>query len=312
MKRAALFVLMTAVLAAPGCVRAKEAAKAPSPSVVNLDGGKSGTPLEVYADDGMELSQDMKTITAHGNAKAIRGNVTVTSATLVAYYRDKPGNPASTGRKAASPAPGGQESGSEVWRIEAIDHVTIASPTETVYGDHADYNIDDDMVVVTGNDLRMVTATDLVTARDSLEYWNQKQVAVARGKAVAARAGKSIAADILTADFAKDSDGKMAISKAHADKNVVLTTPTETVTGDHADYDIGTGIVIILGQDVRLVRDKNTLDGQYAVVNLNTGISKLYPVPPGGSAGGQQRVKGFFVPTPKKDRDPTSAKGKEP
>ena len=109
---------------------------------------------------------------------------------------------------------------------------------------------------------------------------------------------------------AKDSDGKMAISKAHADKNVVLTTPTEVVTGDHADYDVESGIVIITGNDVHLTREQNTLDGQYAVINLNTGISKLYPVPPGSASNGTQRVKGVFTPQKKGGDDQAPAKGK--
>ena len=318
MKRAALFVLLAATtLAAP--TWAKDAPKSHGGGV-DLTSGKSGTPLEVYSDSGMELSQDLKTVIAHGNAKAIRGNITVRSDTMIAYYRDKsetPAGPATKkpGKKAdkkAGAQPGGDEQsgGSEIWRVEAIDHVTIASPSQTVYGDHADYNIDNAVVVVTGKDLKMVTPTDLITARDALEYWDQKQVAVARGNAKATRADKSVAGDVLTADFAKDSDGKMAISKAHADKNVVLTTPTEVVTGDHADYDVESGIVIITGNDVHLTREQNTLDGQYAVINLNTGISKLYPVAPGGATNGTQRVKGVFTPQKKGGDDQAPAKGK--
>jgi len=318
MKRAALFVLLAATtLAAP--TWAKDAPQSHGGGV-DLTSGKSGTPLEVYSDNGMELSQDLKTVIAHGNAKAIRGNITVKSDTMIAYYRDKsetPAGPATKkpGKKAdkkAGAQPGGDEQsgGSEIWRVEAIDHVTIASPSQTVYGDHADYNIDNAVVVVTGKDLKMVTPTDLITARDALEYWDQKQVAVARGNAKATRADKSVAGDVLTADFAKDSDGKMAISKAHADKNVVLTTPTEVVTGDHADYDVESGIVIITGNDVHLTREQNTLDGQYAVINLNTGISKLYPVAPGGATNGTQRVKGVFTPQKKGGDDQAPAKGK--
>lgn len=309
MKRAALFVLLAAtVLTTPAFSKAPPKAQAKTQGGVNLSGGKSGTPLEVYADNGMELSQDLKKVIAHGNAKAIRGNVTVKSDTLIAYYRDKseaPGGkaPQKPAKNAGAPAnPDDQSGGSEIWRVEAIDHVTIASPSQTVYGDHADYNIDDSVVVVTGKDLKMVSPTDLITARDSLEYWDQKQQAVARGKAVATRADKSIQGDVLTADFAKDSDGKMAISKAHADKNVVLTTPREVVYGNHADYDVESGMVIITG-DVKLVREQNTLDGQYATMNLNTGISKLYPVAPGGSSSGSQRVKGVFTPQGDKGKD---------
>ena len=42
----------------------------------------------------------------------------------------------------------------------------------------------------------MTTPTDVVTARDSLEWYDQKQIAVARGDAVAIRNGKTIKADV--------------------------------------------------------------------------------------------------------------------
>ncbi len=57
----------------------------------------------------------------------------------------------------------------------------IFTDTQRAYGDHADYNIDDAVVVLTGKNLRMTTANDIVTARDSLEYWERRQQAVARG-----------------------------------------------------------------------------------------------------------------------------------
>ena len=49
----------------------------------------------------------------------------------------------------------------------------------------------------------MTTPTDIVTARDSLEWYDQKQVAVARGDAVAVRNGRTIKGDVLTAYMVK-------------------------------------------------------------------------------------------------------------
>lgn len=315
MKRAAVLallagaVVLTAPLDMPAWAKTARQASGPASSGnggLNLSGGKSGTPLEIYADDGMELSQDARKVTAHGNAKAIRGNVTVTADTLIAYYRDRSGSPQkpAANTDAKNPEEGG---GNEIWRVEAVDHVTIASPNQTVYGDHADYNIDDAVVKVTGQNLRMVTPTDLVTAKDSLEYWDQKQQAVARGDAVATRGDKSIKADVLTADFARNDQGQMAISKAHGLGNVVLTTAREVVTGNHADYDVDAGIVTITGA-VTLTRQENKLNGEYAVVNLNTGVSKLYPTIP-GTSGGSQRVKGVFVPQQRDSAPSLTGKG---
>ena len=74
---------------------------------------------------------------------------------------------------------------------------------QTVVGDRAVYDVDQGIGVVTGKGLKLTTATDVVTARDSLEWYDQKQIAVARGDAVAIRNGKTIKADILTAYMVK-------------------------------------------------------------------------------------------------------------
>ena len=272
---------------------------------------KSGNPLEVYADQGLELSQDARTVIARVNASATRGHVTLKGDVLIAHYRNKTETPpdsnslvnakASTKPNKAPPPPAADgaktdnTSGSEVWRIEAEEHVTISTPTQTAYGDRADYNIDDAVVVLTGKDLRLVTPKDTVTARDSLEYWEGRQQAVARGDAVAVHMEKRIQADTLVADFAEDKDKKMAINRVHAYDHVILTAPREVVTGDRGDYNVETGIVAVTGS-VKITRDDNQLDGRYALVNLDTGVSKIFPTAPGDDAAPDQRVKGLFNP----------------
>src|SRR5579862_4057711 len=67
-------------------------------------GAQQGLPVEVYADNGMELSQDAKTVIARGNAKAIRGRVTVTADTLIAHYRDKQ-KPGAASAETPTPTP---------------------------------------------------------------------------------------------------------------------------------------------------------------------------------------------------------------
>jgi lipopolysaccharide export system protein LptA len=259
---------------------------------------KSGTPLEIYADQGLELSQDAKTVIARVNAKAIRNRVTVTGDVLTAHYRPKapvPGAKPVTPPKDNKDGKQADSGSSEVWRVESDGHASIATPTQVAYGDHADYNIDDAVVVLTGKDLKLLTPSDVVTARDSLEYWEHRQQAVARGNAVAVRAEKRIQADVLVADFAQNAEKKMAMQRAHGYDHVIITTPREVVTGDRADYNVETGIVTVTGS-VKITRDENQVNGGYAVVNLNTGISRVFPVAPGAAEGADQRVKALFVP----------------
>lgn len=263
---------------------------------LNFADQSAGVPLEIYADQGLELSQDARTVIARTNAKAVRGRVTVTADILIAHYREKSAAPVPAAKVATgAPRKAASGGGSEVWRVEADGHVKIFTDTQTAYGDHADYNIDDAVVVLTGRDLKLVTATDTVTARDSLEYWEHRNQAVARGKAVAVRGEKRVQADVLVADFAKGAQNQMAIQKAHGYDHVILTTPREVVTGDRAEDNVETGIVTVTGS-VKITRGENQLDGGYAVVNLNTGISRIFPTAPGGAEGRDQRVRGLFVP----------------
>jgi lipopolysaccharide export system protein LptA len=345
MNKAALCVIAVGFAAAAPFVFAKDAKPQAAPATpkaapaspgddIGFSRGGSGTPLDVTADQGIEFSKDAKEIIARVNAKAVRGNTTVTADVLTAYYRDKtppaPGaTPAGTKSKAPGPAPattppppapapgatpkaapaetptpsdapndGTGAGGSEVWRVTADGNVDIFTPTQHAYGDHGDYNIDDAVVVLTGDHLKMTTPQDVVTARDTLEYWENKHQAVARGNAVAVHAEKRIQADVLVADFAPNKQNQMEIQIVHGYDHVVLTTTNDVVTGDRADYVVETGIVTVTGS-VKMTRENNQLNGGYAVVNLNTGISRLYPAPPGGKAVDRQ-VRGLFVPQPKK------------
>ena len=76
----------------------------------------------------------------------------------------------------------------------------IFTPTDQAQGDHAVYDIDQAVLVLTGHDLKLTTPNDVITARDDLEYWSQKHMAVARGNAVVVtNDGRRIAADMLVA-----------------------------------------------------------------------------------------------------------------
>src|SRR5246127_2385189 len=156
---------------------------------LSLSGVSEDRPIEVSADHGIEWQQDAQVYVARGNAVAKRGTTEVSADTLTAHYRP-------------SKTPG---SDTEVYRLDADGHVVIKGETQTVVGDQAVWDVDQQTGIVTGKALKLTTATDVVTARDSLEWYDQKQVAVARGDAVAVRENvKRVRADVLTAHMTKD------------------------------------------------------------------------------------------------------------
>ena len=151
---------------------------------------------------------------------------------------------------------------------------------------------------------RLETETDRITARDSLEYWEKRNLAVARGNAIAIRGENRLRADVLTAHFAKDGRGQSRVRQVDAFDNIVITTPDEIVRSTRGIYDVETGIATLTGS-VKITRGNNQLNGEHAEVNLNTGVSRLF----GRGRGG---VQGIFTPEKKNGGDGRSdTRGKQ-
>ena len=164
------------------------------PAHAQLGSPDSTAPINVQADNGIEWQQDKQLYIARGNAVATRGPASIKGDTLIAHYREAKGGAANTNTG----------SNNEIYRIEAEGNVVITRDSRTVVGDHADYDMDQGIGIVHGKALKMTTATDVITAKDALEWYDQKQIAVARGDAVAVRqGGRTIKADTLTAYMVK-------------------------------------------------------------------------------------------------------------
>jgi len=253
-----------------GCIWARPG------SAQSLNFGAGNSPIDIVADDGIEWQQDKLVFVARGNARAVRGNVEVNADELQAFYRE-------AGKGAT-----------EIWRLDAIGHVRISSGEGTAYGSHAVYNVDAGILTVTGNNLRLVSGSDLLTAVGQLEYWEKKQMAVARGKAVATRDKKTLNADVLAAYFRKDRHGDTKIYRVDAFDHVQIDTDRDRAVSDRGVYNVESGIATLTGS-VKIIRDSNVLQGCSAEVNLNTGVSRLQSCAQGGT-----RVEGTILPTKKK------------
>jgi lipopolysaccharide export system protein LptA len=252
----------------------------------------AGAPLEVVADGGIEWRQNNKLFIARGNARATRGEVTIYADEITAAYRDAPD------------AQGGMRS--KVFRLEAAGAVRIVSTEEKAFGDRVVYDVDSEVFVLTGRSIRLITETDEIRSRDSLEYWAAKKLAVARGQAVAIRGERRLRADILTAHFhtgerAKGGDDRGRIELIEAFDNIWIRTPTDVVRGDRGAYDVESGIATLAGS-VKITRGGNQLNGDYAQVNLRTGVSRLLADPAG--AAGSGRVFGLIRPEGKENKEP--------
>ena len=291
----------------------------------------SGGPVEVTARDGFEWRENQQIVIATGEARAVRQNVVVTADKLIAYYRKKgAAEPAAAnaGAGTAQPADGADTGGNEVYRLEADGHVLITTPTDQAQGDHAIYDIDQAVLVLTGHDLKLTTPQQVLTARDSMEYWSQKHMAVGRGHAVVLTTdGHRLSADVLvgytnttgnptrptpaaTAGKPPAADDPLATSgkleRVEAFGNVEVRTVSDIIRGDRGVYVTATGIARIIGH-VRVTHGQNQLEGPAADVNMNTGIAHMISDP-------TARVQGLIMPNEAQAATgaPTPAPGKKP
>lgn len=237
--------------------------------------GGSGQAIEIDAASGIEWHRKKKLYIARGDARVKRGDLTVYAEVLTAHYR-----PGLDGKR-------------EIFRIDADGAVKLVSPGETAYGDKGVYDVERGLLLLTGDNLRFVTETDVVRARDSLEYWDHQKVAVARGEAIAQREDQEIGADVLTAYFKPAEAGDLVLTTLRADGNVEIKTPSEFASGDGGVYYVRERIATLTG-DVKITRGENHMNGEYAEMNLVTGVSRLMGAPPGQSS--DTRVRGLLTP----------------
>lgn len=286
-------------------VAAVTAGVTPPCALAQLAGAQaSGRPIHIEADNGIEWQQAHSVYVARGNASATRGNATVTADILYAYYRpvgqgaDHPAGPAAKdAQRTQNPLQGG--SSTEIYRIEAQGHVRFTNGDQQAFGDHAVYDVDQAVMVLTGNGLRIVTPGETITARDSLEWYDKKQIAVARGDALVVRGDRRMRADIATADVEKQGDQPAQITRINGYGNVLISAPGQIAHGDKGVYNVGPQVATLIGH-VRLTKGDNELHGEYGVVDLKNNVSEILAAPPNQIATGPTpRVEGLLVPNHK-------------
>jgi lipopolysaccharide export system protein LptA len=243
------------VLAAPlGAGAQDQAAGASGDTGFDFGGGQ---PIEISADNGIEWNRDAKTYTARGNAVAAQGTSELHADTLVASYSG---------------------SSNQIDHVVAEGAVKITSPSQTAYGDRADFDQTKRLLVMTGAALKIESADQTVTARDSFEYWQDRDALVAKGDVVIVKSdGTRINGDQVTSYFRKNAGtGKREAFQVKADGNVRIDTGKEVATCARAVYDPTTQIAVLTG-NVVLTQNKNVFRGARAEIDMAKGISRLLP-----------------------------------
>jgi lipopolysaccharide export system protein LptA len=294
---------LIAALASPAYAQQTKA-KPPAPPPAHDEGT-----LEVTADRDLEWLQQDHAYVARGNAVAKRGTVTLIADTLIAYYRPltAPTTPVKQ-EKAAHPGTA-QQSGfdsgnTEIWRVVAEGKVHVISEDKDAWGDRAEYDKDKSVIVLTGAALKATTLEDTITARDSLEYWQDQDMAVARGNAKIVKVnGNTLAGDLIGGHFVKDAHGTSVLKTIESKGNVVVTTATDIVHGDEGVYDLAAKRTVLFG-NVIATHGENVIKGASADVNMDTGVSQVFP-------GANQKVIAVFQRQSNPAKPETASSGKK-
>ncbi len=234
----------------------------------------AGQPIEITAEGGIEWDRTARTYTARGAAQARRGDLSVSAETLIAHYRVS------------------ADGGSEIFQLVATGNARLASQSAVVTGERAVYDVASRTVTVTGEELKLETADDVLTARERLEYSDRTREASAHGEVTVVRDGRRLEAEHVVAKLAPGPAGDLAVERVEASGNVRIATPREFIRADRATYDVDKQFAVLTG-GVKVTQDQNQLNGEYAEVDLKSGVSRLLGAPPGGSG----TVKGLVLPS---------------
>lgn len=252
-----------------------------TPAYAQLDIESSKEPIEISAGQALEWRQKDQQYVARGDVIITQGDLTVKADTVVADYRE------------------GKTSSNEIWKLTATDNVTISDAENTITGDEGIYLVEEQKANVTGNDLKLTSPDQVITATEKMEYDAIKGTAAAIGNAKVVQGQDTLQSSRLNVYFEKDENGKNVLNKIDAIGGVKLTTPMETLTGDKGTYHAKKNTARVNG-NVKIVRGPNTLEGTRAEVDLTTKISKIF-----GNEKTGGRVKGVFFPgsAPSSDKE---------
>ncbi len=130
---------------------------------------------------------------------------------------------------------------------------------------------------------------------DRIEVQDRSNRAIISGNVDVRQARLRLRAERVTVAYAAQGDNQ--IQRIDATGGVVLTSPTETIRGNTAIYDLNAKIITLLG-NVTLQNPDGNLNGGRLVYDLRTGRAVMdggVPGSPGSAASTTGRVTGRFT-----------------
>jgi lipopolysaccharide transport protein LptA len=130
------------------------------------------------------------------------------------------------------------------------------------------------LILTSAGHMRPAYAADTVQIEaDSMEVIDAEHKTIFKGNVIAKRPTDKIVSSemVVTSEDQKQADGTMQSVTTFIDATggVVITTDSQTITGDSAKFNIPADRLEVIG-NVRIVQGKTTVNSKKAVINLKT------------------------------------------
>ena len=229
-----------------------------SQQLTNLNNNE---PIEIFADNGIEWHKNKNKYVALGNAKALSGTLSLESDRIEAFYKEN------------------DSSSMNITEVRAKKNVVVQDKKMKITGgEFAEYKILKDYFLINGRNITLTSEKNTLKSNKKLEYWRSKNIAIATGKAEAKKDTEFVVLADKLVWYLQEKNQKTTVKKLLGFKNVSIKTNNEVAFSDKAIYNNNTEICKLFG-NVKLQRGESFLIGEYAEVDLRSGISKLLPAP---------------------------------
>jgi lipopolysaccharide export system protein LptA len=228
-------------------------------------------PITIEANDSLEWNQTNGTYIAKGNAYVEQGQANISASHIIANYTTE-----------------GETR--DITQVTATGSVTYIEGENTAKGQKLDYDLINNLYVLTGKNASVTGPKGTMTATKSITYDsadNNNRKVIAIGKAHYENSdGRNVFGDRLIAYIG--ADGTLKTIDAY-DNTKVITAQGTVATADELSY-IASKSVANLDGNVEIIDKENIMRGARAKIDFDKEISTIISGPTG------KRVTGILTP----------------
>ena len=222
--------------------------------------------LEIEASGFLEWNQENKSYNAMGDATATQGKRAIEASEIIAFYES--------------------EENRDITRIEATGSVNFNDDSGFGYSDRLIYKMDTQTVTLIGKENYFETKGFIAKSSKKIQFNELNGLLLLQQDAMISMSEtRKIEAQMLEIKLTKEGD----INTINAEGDVKLTEEAGRVAfSNSAFYEAQNGNMT-LSDSVEILDNKNELRGDKAIINMETGYSKIL------SGSENKRVTGKLI-----------------